>query len=183
MTPSRVLPLALAFIVLSIWPAAAQFGGMPGMPGSPGGMPGGGGGSPFGGPQQGPPPECQKLLGYRDETQKHGLALQAAGKRKAQPDEVCKLFKAFLAAETKMIKGLEENAAACGVPPDTIKQVKGAHAQASQMGNKVCEVAAQGPRQAGPSLSEALGAPPTVPEMKKTGPGTFDTLNGNPLQR
>jgi hypothetical protein len=146
--------------------------------------PGGGGGSPFGAPQQGPPPECQKLLGYRDETQKHGQALGAAGKRKAQPDEVCKLFKVFLASETKMIKGLEENAAACGVPPDTIKQVKAAHAQASQVAKNVCDAAAQGPRQAGPSLSEALGATPTVPDTtKKTGPGTFDTLNGNPLQR
>ena len=116
MTSSRVLPLALALAMWPLWPAAAQFGGMPGMPGSPGMSPGGGMGSQFGAPpqpQQGPPPACEKLMGYRDETTKHGQALQAAGQKKAQPDEVCKLFKAFLTAEGKMLKGLEENSATC----------------------------------------------------------------------
>jgi hypothetical protein len=188
MTPSRVLPLVLVLAVLPVWPAAAQFGGMPGMPGSPGGMyPGGGGGSPFDARPQAPPPECQKLLAMRDETGKHGQALQAAGKRKErpQPDEICKLFKAFLGAEAKMIKGLEENAQTCGVPPDAIKSVKASHEQASKVGKNVCDAAAQGPRPAGPSLSDALGATPTVPdaEAKKRGPGTFDTLNGSPLTR
>jgi len=187
MTPSRVLPLVLALAVLPLWPASAQFGGMPGMPGS--GMYPGGGGSPFDAPppQQGPPPACQKLLALRDETGKHGQALQAAGKRKdkAQPDEICKLFKAFLASEAKMIKGLEENSQVCGVPPDTIKQVKASHEQASKIGKNVCDAAAQGPRPAGPSLSDALGATPSVPDANanKRGPGTFDTLNGSPLTR
>src|SRR5262249_56568770 len=36
MTLSRALPLALALAVMPLWPAAAQFGDMPGMPGSPG---------------------------------------------------------------------------------------------------------------------------------------------------
>jgi hypothetical protein len=191
MTPSRVLPLALALAMWLLWPAAAQFGGMPGMPGSPGMSPGGGMSSPFGGPpqpqqpQQGPPPACEKLMGYRDETTKHGQALQAAGQKKAQPDEVCKLFKAFLTAEGKMLKGLEENSATCGVPPDVIKQVKVAHAKYAQMGKQVCEVAAQGARPAAPSLSDALGTTPTMPDASAAnrGPGTFDTLSGNPLQR
>ena len=78
-------------------------------------------------PQQ-PPPACQKLVALRDETQKHGQALQAAGQKKAPPEESCKLFKAFLAAETKMIKGLEEQSATCGVPPEVLKQVKAGHA-------------------------------------------------------
>lgn len=191
MTPSRVIPLALALAMLPLWPAAAQFGGMPGMPGS-GMSPGGGGMSPGGGgfgapqPQQGPPPACQKLMGYRDETTKHGQALQAAGQKKAPPEEVCKLFKAFLAAEGKMLKGLEENSSTCGVPPEVITQVKQAHAKYSQMSKQVCEVAAQGARPSGPSLSDALGTTPTMPDASAAnrGPGTFDTLNGNnPLQR
>src|SRR5690242_262501 len=33
---SRALPLALVLGILPLWPAAAQFGGMPGLPGSPG---------------------------------------------------------------------------------------------------------------------------------------------------
>jgi hypothetical protein len=187
MTPSRVLPLALALAIWPLWPAAAQFGGMPGMPGS-GMSPGGGMSSPFGGPpqpQQGPPPACEKLMTYRDETTKHGQALQAAGQKKAQPEEVCKLFKAFLSAESKMLKGLEENSATCGVPPDVIKQVKAAHVKYTQMSKQICDVAAQGPRPSGPSLSDALGTTPTVPDSSAAsrGPGTFDTLSGNPLQR
>jgi hypothetical protein len=188
MMPSRALPLALVLAIAPLWPAAAQFGGMPGMPGSPGmGAPGM---SPFGAPQQpqqGPPPACQQLLVMRDETQKHGAALQAAGQRKdkAQPDEVCKLFKAFLASEAKMIKGLKDNASTCGVPAEVLKNVAAAHGKASEMGKHICDAAAQGPRPAGPSLSEALGSTPTMPDSNsaKKGGGTFDTLQGSPLQR
>jgi hypothetical protein len=186
MTPSRVLPLVLALAGLPLGPAAAQFGGMPGMPGSPGvsgGPPPGIGASPFGAPAQ-PPAACRQILVYRDETQKTGLALSAASKRKAQPDEVCKLFKVFIAAEGKMLKGLEENSATCGVPPDALKNLKEQHARANQMGKQVCEVAAQGPRPAGPSLSDALGTTPPVPDVTdKRGVGTFETLTGNPLQQ
>jgi hypothetical protein len=90
MLPSRVLPLALVLAALPLGPAAAQFGGMPGMPGSPG-MPGGPGMSPGGSPfeqqapRQQPPPACMQLMTNRDETQKHGQALQAAGQKKAPP--------------------------------------------------------------------------------------------------
>jgi hypothetical protein len=187
MLSSRVLPLVLVLAAWPLGPAAAQFGGMPGMPGSPGmspGMPGMG--SPFGAPQQGPPPGCQQLLVNRDETQKHGAALQAAGKKKAPPEEVCKLFKAFLGSETKMLKGLESNAATCGVPAQVIQQVKGQHVKAEQMAKQVCEVAAQAAaRPAGPTLSDALGTTPTVPDTTSTkrGAGTFDTLEGSPLAR
>src|SRR5215470_8192836 len=76
MALSRALPLVLALAALPLWPAAAQFGGtLPGTPQAP------------------PPPQCQQLLSFRDETQKHGQALQAAGQKKA-PDEVIKQVKA-----------------------------------------------------------------------------------------
>jgi hypothetical protein len=139
-------------------------------------------GAPFGAPQA-PPPACQKLLGYRDETSKHGQALQAAGKRKAPAEEVCKLFKAFLESEGRFVKALEENSATCGVPADAIKQVKLGHSKASETGKRVCEAAAQGGQPAGPSLSEALGATPIVPDSSSRGQGTFDTLVGSPLAR
>src|SRR5262249_11604631 len=135
MTPSRVVPLLLVLAVVPLWPAAAQFGGMPGMPGSPG-MGGPGMAPPFGAPppQQSPPPACQQLLAMRDETQKHGAALQAAGQKKSGAEEVCKLFKVFLASEAKMIKGLKDNASACGVPPEIIKNVTAAHRKADEIG-------------------------------------------------
>ena len=148
MTLSRAFPLVLALAVLPLWPAGAQFGGMPGMPGSPRMSPGTPG-SPFGAPQQGPPPACQQLISYRDETAKHGRTLQAAGQKKVPPEELCKLFKAFLAAETKMIKGLEERSATCGVSAQVIEQVKAGHGKATQIAKQVCEVAAR----ALPSLS------------------------------
>jgi hypothetical protein len=185
MTLSRALPLVIALAVLPLGAATAQFGGMPGMPGSPG-MPGGapGGGSPFGAQPQQPPPACQKLMTYRDEMQKHGQALQAAGKKKAAPDELCKLFNAYLAAGRKMVKGLEEGASVCGVPPDLPNQIKAQQAKESQMANQICEAAAR-PRQTGPSLSDALGTTPVVPDTTATkrGPGTFDTLENSPLVR
>jgi hypothetical protein len=190
MLPSRVLPLALVLAALPFGPAAAQFGGMPGMPGSPG-MPGApgmspGAGSPFEqqAPRQ-PPPACMQLMANRDETQKHGQALQAAGQKKAPPEEICKLFKVFLVHETKMVKGLEANSTTCGVPPEVIKQVKAQHTKSEAMAKQVCEAAAQGPRPTGPSLSDALGTTPTVPDTKSTkrGAGTFDTLQDSPLMR
>ena len=188
MTLSRTVPLVLMLAVLPVWPAAAQFGGMPGMPGSGGMMsPGGGPGGQFGAtpqPQQ-PPPACQQLVALRDETQKHGQALQAAGQKKAPPEELCKLFKAFLAAETKMVKGLEEQSATCGVPAEVLQQVRAGHSRAAQTSKQICEVAAQGPRPSGPSLSDALGTTPVVPDTTSTkkGQGTFDTMSGSPMAR
>src|SRR5262249_27863202 len=116
--------------------------------------------------------------------QKHGAALQAAGQKKAGAAEVCKLFKVFLASEAKMIKGLKENSATCGVPAEVIKNVTAAHGKASEMGKHVCDAAEQGPRLAGPSLSDVWGSTPTVPDPStKKGGSTFDPLQGSPLAR
>src|SRR5262245_32023370 len=151
MTFSRALPWVVALAVLPLSPAAAQFGGMPGMPGSPGmspGMPGAG----FGAPQE-PPAACKQLLTYRDETAKHGQALHAAGQKKVPAEELCKLFKAFLASEGKMVKGLEDNSETCGVPPEVLKQVKVSHGKAADVAKQVCDAATAGPRPAAPGLS------------------------------
>src|SRR5262249_19002367 len=154
-TSCRAAAFALALAALPLSPAVAQFGGMPGLPGS---GPGGGmGASPFDARPQQPPAACQQLLTLRDETAKSAHAMQAAGQKKAPPDEMCKHFKTYLATENKMVKGLEQNSSTCGVPADVIKQIKTNHAKASEIGKKVCDAAAMGPRPTGPSLSEALG--------------------------
>lgn len=177
MTVCRALPLAVLLVAVPV-AASAQFGGMPGMPG---GAPRGGG---FGGPPSGPPPACQQLLVLRDETQKNGMAIQKANARKATVQEACQLFKSYLSAEAKFIKAIAENGRTCGVPPDVLKQMKEGHAKASQVGKQVCDAAAQGPRPAGPSLSEALGAAPVMPDSSNTrSGGAFDTLSGNALSR
>jgi hypothetical protein len=181
MTFCRILSLVAVLAAASAYPAQAQFGGMPGMPGSGMGGPG------FGGPPAGPPPACQQLMNLRDETQKNGAALAAANKRKADPVEACKLFKVFIASEAKFIQGMSDNSALCGVPPQAIKQFQEGHGKASQVAKQVCDVA-EHPRSTGPTLSDALNSAPVIPEASpsSTKPGrggTFDTLQGNPLAR
>jgi hypothetical protein len=174
MTSSRALAVA-ALLALMPLPATAQFGNMPGLPGGPGPGPG------FG-PPAAPPAACQELLKLRADVEKHGIALQNANKKKSPPDVACKLFKNYLAAEMKMIKGIEANLATCGIPPTVPAQLKGNYAKAKQVADRVCEIAARGPVPTGPSLSDALGTP-IVPDASttRTGPGTYDTLTGNPL--
>jgi hypothetical protein len=182
MTICRVLSLVAVLAMASAQSATAQFGGMPGMPGSPG-M--GGFGGPPAEPQPGPPPACLQLMTIRDETQKNGAAIAAASKRKAEPVEACKLFKAFIASEAKFIQGMSDNMALCGVPAQAIKQYQEGHGKASLIAKQVCD-AAEHPRQAGPSLSDALNSAPVIPDTgnTKTGRGgTFDTLQGSPLAK
>ncbi len=188
-----IAPLLLALLLagplsgLSIGPAGAQFGGMPGLPGGAGpGFPGAAGGGGFGPQPSGPPPACQKLFAMRDEVQKHGSAIAAANKRHAAVDEACKLFKTFLSVEGKFLKALQENQATCGVPPQILSEAKLGHENASRAGKQVCDLAARGGQPAAPSLSDALGSTPVLPDATtttKSGGGTFDTLTGSPLAR
>ena len=123
----------------------------------------------------------------REEAEKRGKLIKAAGERHAPPDEACKLIGSFGQAEIKMIKYVESHAAKCGIPPQIAEQLKTGHKNTETMQKKVCQVAQQqqqrGP--AGPSLSEVLGSSAALPEAsaeKKRG-STFDTLNGNVLAR
>ncbi len=123
MTLCRALPLVAVLVAVAAQPTSAQFGGMPGMPGSPG----------FGAPpppQQAPPPQCQQLLTLRDDSQKAASLIQAANERHASPVEACKLFKNFIATETRMLKAISENGARCGVPPEVTVQMKAGHTKA-----------------------------------------------------
>lgn len=193
MTFSRVL--SVTAIVFAAWaagipPASAQFGGMPGMPGM--GMPGMGGpgfGAPP--PTAGPPPACQQLIALRDDFQKNGNALNAVGeKARAEhkppdPAETCKLFKNLLASHAKFLRGMTQNQATCGVPPDAIKASQEQRGRYQQMEKQICD-AAEHPRQNGPTLSDALNSAPTLPDVDNTkrGQGTYDTIDGtNPFAR
>jgi len=136
----------------------------------------------------GPPDDCmKKFIPLREEAEKRGKLIKAAGDRKASPEEACKLIGNFGQSEIKMIKFVETNAARCGIPPSVADQMKTGHKNTESMQKKVCGVAQQvqqrGPT--GPSLSEVLGSSAAAPEATavRKGGSTFDTLNGNVLTR
>ncbi|TWB06256.1 hypothetical protein [Bradyrhizobium stylosanthis] len=140
-------------------------------------------------PTQAPGEDCMKaFVPLREEAEKRGKLIKAAGDRHAPPDEACKLIRNFSQAEMKMIKYVETNAAKCGIPPQVGAQMKDGHKNTEAMATKVCNVAQQMQNQprgpAGPSLSEVLGSG-SAPEANagKKGGSTFDTLNGNVLTR
>jgi len=140
-------------------------------------------------PTQAPGEDCMKaFVPLREEAEKRGKLIKAAGDRHAPPDEACKLIRNFSQAEMKMIKYVETNAAKCGIPPQVSAQMKDGHKNTEAMQTKVCNVAQQMQNQprgpAGPSLSEVLGSG-SAPEANagKKGGSTFDTLNGNVLTR
>lgn len=154
-----------------------------------GGAGGGGFGPPPGAapPSGGPSDACMKgFMPLREDAEKRGKLIKAAGERHAPPDEACKLIASFSQAELKMIKYVETNSAKCGIPPQIADQLKTGHKNTEAMQTKVCGVAEQmqkrGP--SGPTLSDVLGTQ-TAPEVTtaKKGGSTFDTLNGNVLER
>lgn len=132
--------------------------------------------------------DCMKeFMPLREETERRGKMIKAAGDRKASPEEACKLIGNYSQAEVKMLKYVEVNAAKCGIPPQIGDQLKKSHQSTEAMQKKVCTVAQQRQQQApaGPSLSEVLGSSAALPEATpaKKGGSTFDTLNGNVLTR
>jgi hypothetical protein len=138
--------------------------------------------------QAGAADECMRgFVPLREEAEKRGKLIKAAGERHAPPDEACKLIGNFGQAEIKMIKYVESHAAKCGIPQQIADQLKNGHKNTESMQKKVCAVAQQAQQRgpAGPSLSEVLGSSAALPEATpaKKGGSTFDTLNGNVLTR
>jgi hypothetical protein len=156
----------------AIGPAVAQWAPIPQQPGA----------SPWNtAPQQEPP--CIAEFGkLRDDAQKKAGAIRAASERKAEPKEACALFRAFSAAEAKLIKFAADNATTCGIPPTVGTTLKQQHVKTVDIQTQVCRAAAAPPRPQGPSLSDTLGGS-AVPDVSniRTGRGTYDTLTGTPL--
>jgi len=159
-----MLPRALPFIVLASVLVAAVHAGA-----------------------QAPQVNCaQDFTSLRGAAETKGKAIQAAAKRKAPPQELCPLFRAYAEAEAKMVQFLEKNQAWCQVPPDAIKGSKTNHAKTLQVRTQVCRAAANPAAAAPPSagLSGALtNIPGAAPPPPTGGTGVFDTLTGNALQR
>ncbi len=131
---------------------------------------------------------CMKgFIPLREDAEKKGKMIKAASDRHAPPDEACKIIGNYSAAEVKMLKYVETNATKCGIPSSVGDQMRAGHKNTEGLEKKVCGIAEQvktrGP--AGPSLSEVLGSANAAPEAtaSRKGGSTFDTLNGNVLQR
>ncbi len=126
----------------------------------------------------------------RDDIQNKGKALQDAGKRKANPKELCARITGYANAETKMLNFFTKRGQECGVPGDAADGLRKSRTKTAELRTKICSAAnnpnpGPGPGPASPSagLSGAInpnaGALPETP----TGGGIFDTLSGNVLQQ
>jgi hypothetical protein len=142
------------------------------------------GGQPMGGPPMGGPPPsgiCASFPKLRDEAKARAEAVSAVGKRKGDRKEMCAAVQTFTAAEEKVVKFLDDNKSACGVPPQAITQAKAMHANTVKFRETVC---AEGPKPKVPTLSDAIGTTPLDTSTNtRTGRGTLDTLTGNPLAK
>ena len=161
---ANMFPRALPFVVLALVLVAAVRAGA-----------------------QAPQVNCAEgFTTLRSAAETKGKAIQAAAKRKASPQEICPLFRAYAEAEGKMVQFLEKNQFECQVPPDAIKGSKANHAKTLQVRTQVCQAAANPAAAAPPSagLSGFLtNIPGAAPPPTTSGTGVFDTLTGNALQR
>jgi len=130
---------------------------------------------------------CQtEFESIRNELQNRGQALQAAGKRKATPKELCSRINSYAASESRMLNFFTNKAQACGIPPDAAQGLKKNMVKTADLRTRICSAANNpGPAQQSPSaglsgvLNQNAGSVPEAP----TGGGIFDTLSGNVLQQ
>jgi hypothetical protein len=129
------------------------------------------------------PAQCNAFMQLRDQAQQKALAVRSGIEHKIERKEICALVQKYYAAESLVVKFLEDNKTWCGIPDEAIKTAKGNHEHTLKFRTAACtEAPAAKPR--APSLSDAIGTPSVDnPENTKTGRGTLDTLNGNPLAR
>jgi hypothetical protein len=127
------------------------------------------------------PPQCNDFIKLRDTAQEKAGLIRAATSRKADRKEVCTLVQRFAVAEEAVVNFLEKNKTWCGVPEQAIKGAKAQHEQTLKFRTMACTEAPQAkPRE--PTLSDAIAQPSLdTAGNTKTGGGTLDSLNGNPL--
>jgi len=126
--------------------------------------------------------QCNDFGKLTAEAQKRSTLVSAAMKAKADRKQLCTLMTSFVAAETSVVKFLEDNKVWCGVPDQVITVSKANHEKSLKFRTLACSE--EGPRPKAPSLSDAIKTPSVdTAKNTKTGRGTFDTLTGNPLAR
>lgn len=132
---------------------------------------------------QSAPPQCNAFPQLRNDAQEKAMAVRNAIQHKAERKEVCTLVQRFYAAEATVVKFLEENKSWCGIPEQAISTAKQNHERTLKFRTAACSDAPEAkPRP--PSLSDAIGSPAVDSgDNTKTGRGTLDSLNGNPLAK
>jgi hypothetical protein len=127
--------------------------------------------------------DCNSFVKMRDEAQQRALAVRNAVQNKAERKDICALVQHYYAAEATVVKFLEDNKTWCGIPEQAIKMAKDNHEHTLKFRTAAC---AEGPaaKPRVPTLSDAIGTPSVDSGANtKTGRGTLDSLNGNPLAR
>lgn len=127
--------------------------------------------------------DCNSFVKLRDEAQQKALAVRTAVQSKAERKDICALMQRYYTAESTVVKFLEDNKTWCGIPDQAIKAAKDNHEHTLKFRTAACtEAPAAKPRV--PTLSDAIGTPSVdTGANTKTGRGTLDSLNGNPLAK
>jgi hypothetical protein len=127
--------------------------------------------------------QCSTFPAMRDDAQKKALAVRTAMEHKADRKEICALVTRFYAAEGLVVKFFLENKTWCAIPEEAIKAAKANHEHTEKFKTAACaEAPAAKPKM--PTLSDAIATPSVATSGNtKTGRGTLDSLNGNPLAK
>ena len=129
------------------------------------------------------PSQCNAFIPLRDDAQQKAAAVRAATEHKAERKEVCTLVTRFATAEAAVVKFLEANKTWCGIPDEAVKAAKTGHERTLKFRTVACSEAPAAQPKA-PTLSDAIATPSVDSAANtKTGRGTLDTLNGNPLAK
>jgi hypothetical protein len=129
------------------------------------------------------PSQCNSFVSLRTNVEQAANAMTVATQHKADRKEICKLVMHFNVVQTAMMKFLEDNKTWCGVPDQVIVSAKADHERGAKFQALACSDAPEG-KPKPPSLSDAITTPSLdTGKNTKTGPGTFDTLTGNPLAK
>jgi hypothetical protein len=164
-----------------IFPAPPPPGGANVFPGSPAPGQSGFASAPRGAMQGQIPAVCNNFVKLKDEAEKNAQIMQKIGQNHGDRKVMCGAVTRFAAAETLVVKFLEDNRTTCAIPEQAVASSRTNHERTLKFRDTVC---AEAPQAKPPSLSDALGTP-TLDTAKntKTGKGTFDTLTGNPLAK
>ena len=124
-----------------------------------------------------------RLCSSATKPRKKALAVRTAVEHKVERKEICDLVTRYYAAENLVVKFLEDNKTWCGIPQEAIQAAKGNHEHTAKFRTAACaEAPAAKPKV--PTLSDAINTPSVdTGANTKTGRGTLDSLNGNPLAR